>query len=55
MDELTAKNASKYINEIYDNLSYYDMYGTTIFQFILLTLFVFYIYIYSNVIQKKKI
>jgi hypothetical protein len=30
------------------------MYGTTIFQFILLTLFVFYIYIYSNVIQKKE-
>ena len=54
MDEHTAKNTSKYINEIYDNLSYYDMYGTTIFQFILLTLFVFYIYIYCNIIQKKE-
>jgi hypothetical protein len=54
MDETTAKNTSKYINEIYDNLSYYDMYGTTIFQFILLTLFVFYIYIYCKVIEKKE-
>ena len=54
MDNPTAINASKYINEIYDNLSYYDMYGTTIFQFIMLTLFVFYIYIYCKVIQKKE-
>jgi hypothetical protein len=54
MDESTAKHASKYINEIYDNLSYYDIYGTTVIQFILLTLFVFYIYIYSNVIQNKE-
>jgi hypothetical protein len=54
MDESTAKNASKYINEIYDNLSYYDIYGTTVIQFILLTLFVFYIYIYSKIIQNKE-
>ena len=54
MDELTARNASKYINGIYDKLSYYDMYGTTIIQFILLTLFVFYVYIYCKVIQKKE-
>jgi hypothetical protein len=54
MDGSTAKNASKYINGIYDNLSYYDMYGTTIFQFILLTLFVFYVYIYCKVIEKKE-
>jgi hypothetical protein len=51
MDESTAKNASKYINGIYDNLSYYDMYGTTIIIFILLTLFVFYVYTYYKVIQ----
>lgn len=51
MDNPTAKNASKYINGIYDNLSYYDMYGTTIIIFILLTLFVFYVYTYFKVIQ----
>ena len=51
MYESTAKNTSKYINGIYDNLSYYDMYGTTIIIFILLTLFVFYVYTYYKVIQ----
>lgn len=50
MDNSKAKN----INEIYDNLSYYDRYGTTIIQFMLLTLFVFYVYIYCKVIQKKE-
>jgi hypothetical protein len=51
MDESTSRNASKYINKIYDNLSYYDMYGTTIIIFILITLFVFYVYTYFKVIQ----
>ena len=51
---MLKNNTSTYINEIYDNLSYCDMYGTTIIQFILLTLFVFYVYIYSKVIQKKE-
>jgi hypothetical protein len=51
---MSKNNTSTYINEIYDNLSYYDMYGTTIIQFILLTLFVFYVYIYCKVIQKKE-
>lgn len=54
MDEFTAKNASKYINGIYDNLSYYDMYGTTIIIFIFLTLFVFYVYTYYKVMQVQE-
>jgi hypothetical protein len=54
MDEPTAKNASKYINGIYDSLSYYDMYGTTIIIFIFLTVFVFYVYTYYKVIQVKE-
>ena len=54
MDNPTARNASKYINGIYDNLSYYDMYGTTIFQFIILTLFVFYVYTYYKVMKIQK-
>jgi hypothetical protein len=54
MDEPTAINTSKYINKIYDNLSYYDMYGSTIIIFILLTLFVFYVYTYYKVMQIKE-
>ena len=49
----TTQNASKYVNNIYDKLSYYDMYGSTIMIFILLTLFVFYIYTYYKIMQIK--
>jgi len=49
-----TKNASKYVNKLYDNLSYYDMYGSSIMLFILLTLFVFYVYTYYKVMQKKE-
>ena len=49
----TTQNASKYVNKIYDKLSYYDMYGTTIMMFIFLTLFVFYVYTYYKIIQIK--
>ena len=49
-----VKSTSKYVNKLYDQLSYYDMYGSTIMVFILLTLFVFYIYTYYKVLQIKE-
>lgn len=52
--ENSTKNASKYINGLYDKLSYYDMYGSTIMIFIILTLFVFYVYTYCKVMQIKE-
>lgn len=50
----TTQSTSKYINNIYDKLSYYDMYGSTIVIFILLTLFVFYVYTYFKLMQIKE-
>ena len=49
-----SKKASKYVNNLYDKLSYYDMYGSTIMIFILLTLFVFYVYTYYKVMQVRE-
>jgi hypothetical protein len=51
--EHTSQSTSKYVNGLYDQLSYYDMYGSTIMLFIILTLFVFYIYTYYKVMQIK--
>ena len=50
----TTQSTSKYVNNIYDKLSYYDMYGSTIMIFILLTLFVFYVYTYFKIMQIKE-
>jgi hypothetical protein len=50
----TTQSTSKYVNNIYDKLSYYDMYGSTIMIFILLTLFVFYVYTYFKLMQIKE-
>lgn len=52
--EHTSKSTSKYVNKLYDQLSYYDMYGSTIMVFILLTLFVVYIYTYYKLLQIKE-
>ena len=49
-----SKKASKYVNNLYDHLSYYDMYGSTIMIFILITLFVFYVYTYYKVMQVRE-
>jgi hypothetical protein len=43
--------STKYINNMYDKLSYYDMYGTSIIIFLLITLFVFYVSTYYKVMQ----
>ena len=48
-----SKKASKYVNKLYDHLSYYDMYGSTIMIFILITLFVFFVYTYYKVMQVR--
>jgi len=45
---------SKFINKIYDKLSFFDLYGNNVIIFILITLFVFLVYSYCKVMQKRK-
>ena len=35
-----------FINETYDNLSFFDLYGNSVMLFIFFTLFVFIVYLY---------
>ena len=44
----------EYINNLYDKLSYYDMYGSSVALYIILTLIVFYVYTYYSVMQVKE-
>lgn len=42
------------INETYDKLSYFDLYGNSVIIFIFVTLFVFIVFSYCKVMQTKK-
>ena len=44
----------KYINDLYDGLSYYDMYGTTIMIFLLITMIVAFIYGYFQIMRIRE-
>jgi hypothetical protein len=43
----------KFINNVFDNLSYIDLYGNSVIIFIILTLFVYFVYVYCQVMQTK--
>jgi hypothetical protein len=43
-----------FVNEIYDKLSYFDLYGNSVIIFIFMTLFVFIVFSYCKVIQQKQ-
>ena len=43
-----------FINETYDKLSYFDLYGNSVIIFIFATLFVFTVFSYCKVIQSKE-
>ena len=43
----------KFINNTYDQLSYFDMYGNSVFIFIFVTLLVFLVYSYCQIMQKR--
>ena len=47
-------NTTEYVNELYDKMSYLDMYGSTVVLFIALTLFIFCIYTFFQAIQKRE-
>jgi hypothetical protein len=47
-------NTIFFINETYDKLSYFDLYGNSVIIFIFLTLFVFIVFSYCKVMQTKE-
>lgn len=44
-----------FINETYDKLSYFDLYGNSVIIFIFVTLFVFIVFSYCKVTQNQRI
>lgn len=45
---------TNFINNTYDNLSYFDLYGNSVIIFIFITLFVFLVFSYCKVMQTKE-
>ena len=54
LKNMIMNNTTEYVNELYDKMSYLDMYGSTVILFISLTIFVFCIYTYCQALQKKE-
>ena len=48
------QNSLSSINKLYDKQTYLDMYGATVVMFIFLTLLVFFLYTYFQVMQKRQ-
>jgi len=53
-NEINISTASEFINETYENLSFFDLYGNSVIIFIFMTLFVFLAYSYCKIIQNKE-
>ena len=51
----SIENTLFFINETYDKLSYFDLYGNSVIIFIFMTLFVFVVFSYCKVMQTKEI
>jgi|688.fasta_scaffold145835_1 hypothetical protein len=51
---LEYSKVSEFVNDIYDKLSYYDLYGTTIMMFLLLTIIVLFIYGYFQIMRVRE-
>lgn len=52
--EIDMKTTGKFINNTYDSLSYFDLYGNSVITFIFITLFVFLVFSYCKVMQTKE-
>lgn len=48
------ENTAKFINGVYDNLTYYDLYGTSIFLFFILTFITILAFLYSRILLSKE-
>lgn len=53
-DVNNLNSTSNFINETYDKLSYFDLYGNSVIIFIFMTLFVFLVYSYCKIMQHKE-
>ena len=51
---INMEQTSKFINNTYDELSYFDLYGNSVIIFMLMTLFVFFVFSYCKVMQTKE-
>lgn len=54
IDNTNIKNTLHFINQTYDNLSYFDLYGNSVIIFIFMTLFVFIVFSYCKIMQTKE-
>ena len=52
--DININDTRVFVNNIYDKLSYFDIYGNSVIIFIFMTLFVFIVFSYCKVIQKKQ-
>jgi len=53
-NEKNINDASEYIHNLYDKLTYFDMYGSSVIIFLIITLFVFFVHTYCQVMQVRK-
>ena len=53
-DNIKMEDTVQFVNKIYDNLSYFDLYGNSVIIFILMTLFVFLVFSYCKIMQTKE-
>lgn len=53
-NDATINETVQFVNKIYDNLSYFDLYGNSVILFMLMTLFVFLVFTYCKIMQKKE-
>lgn len=54
MDNNSINNTIQFINNTYDNLSYFDLYGNSVIMFIFITLLVFIVFSYCKIMQTKE-
>jgi hypothetical protein len=54
INEPKMEDTSKFINKTYDNLSYFDLYGNSVFIFIIVTLLVFAVFSYCKIMETKE-
>lgn len=52
-NSIDIMKTEKYINSIYDNLSYYDLYGTSVFAFIIITILIILVFLFGQVMKNK--
>jgi hypothetical protein len=53
-EQINMKTTFNFINDTYDKLSYFDLYGNSVIIFIFMTLFVFLVYSYCKIMQTKE-